>query len=506
MLKNWGNSSLILALGLLLGCSGKPLEVDLAIVNGYIIDGTGASGFHGDVLVQDGRIIELLTNDKGRYTAKTTVDADGLVVTPGFIDVHAHGDPLTTPDFENFLGMGVTTIFLGQDGASPWIRDLRKYIQDDSIRCGVNVGYFAGHGTLRRGSGMEDVPGTQREIERLSDLVEDVMEYGCFGVSTGLEYLPGTYANATELDGLARAVGRYEGMIMSHLRSEDDSVLTRSLEELIKQGEHCRVHAAHLKSVYGKGAERAEAILQIFEDAHERGIQITADMYPYLASYTGLAIVFPPWAKTQEDFEYARISRNAELRRYLHDRVMSRNGPGATLFGNPPFRGQTLEQVALESNRPFVDVLMALGPESMSAAYFIMDEELQDRLFAAPFIVVGSDGSPTMHHPRGYGTFAKVLRRYVFEERLLPLEQAVNKMSGLSAEVTGLEQRGRIAAGMIADLNLIDTALVRDMASFEAPHTLARGFESVYVGGKLAYTSEQGVLGRYGRVLSKREE
>ena len=389
----------------------------------------------------------------------------------------------------------------------PGCASLKRDLLDDSIRTGVNIGYLAGHGTLRRGAGAENQSASARETERLTDLIDDVMEAGCFGVSTGLEYLPGSFAGEDELQGVAKAVGKYDAIIMSHLRSEDDEVLDRSLTELIRQGEYCKVHAAHLKSVYGKGIERAEEIVRIFEDAREAGVEITADMYPYLASYTGIAIVFPEWAKTREAFEYASVSREAELRRYLYDRVMARNGPEATLFGGPPFTGMTLAEVAEEADRSFVDILMRLGPESISAAYFIMDEELQDHLFLAPFVMVGSDGSPTMHHPRGHGTFARVLRKYVFDQHKLSLPVAVHKMSGLSAETIGLKDRGKLAEGYVADINVIDTSNVRDRANiWKSPPFLPKASNGYLLGGRIARAAdgEDGVK-RHGHVLNARE-
>jgi len=466
------------------------------------LDGTGAPAYQADLYIANGKITAIDKKGNFQCTVADTIDATGLIVTPGFIDVHAHGDPMETPDFENFLAMGVTTIFLGQDGSSPWVAELGKLVMDDSLRTGVNIGYMAGHATLRRGSGVGHTAANEREIERMNELVDDAFNAGCFGVSTGLEYVPGNFASQQELKGLAQAVGDHGGMIMSHLRSEDDEVLERSLRELIRQGELCRVHSAHLKSVYGRGSERAEEILGILKEARRDGVEITADMYPYLASYTGISIVFPPWAKTTEDFEYARISRKEELERYLYDRVMARNGPEATLFGGPPFIGKTLREVANEARRPFVDILMMLGPESISAAYFIMDEELQERLFLAPFVMVGSDGSPTMHHPRGHGTFARVLKRFVLDRKLLTLEEAVHKMTGLPAATIGLKQRGLIKEGYLADLTVMDTALVEDRATFANPHIMAEGFIYVIVNGKIARSTGLDKVSRHGHILN----
>lgn len=488
--------------GILSSCGGPSRDADILLTGGYIVDGSGENGYHADIYITGDRISEICPKGSCYGTAAAVIDVTGLVVTPGFVDVHAHGDPYSTPGFENFLAMGVTSIILGQDGTSPWIRELKTYLSGaDSLATGVNIGYMAGHGTLRRGSGVEDAEANEREIERLTDLVRNAMDIGCFGISSGLEYLPGSFAGQRELEGLAMAVGEHQGMIMSHLRSEDDEVLSASLEELIRQGDHTKVHAAHLKSVYGSGEVRADEILNVFEHARDAGVDISADMYPYLASYTGIAIVFPPWAKTREQFDYVKVSREKELRQYLYDRVMSRNGPGATLFGGPPFTGMTLEEVAAKSGGSFVDVLMKLGPQSISAAYFIMDRELQDRLFLSPFVMAGSDGSPTMFHPRGHGTFARVLRYYVLDNRMLTLEEAIRKMSSLPAETINLEERGLIREGNFADIAVFDTTTVRDLATFTQPHLKAQGFNYVFVNGNLAYTESQGLVEMAGHPL-----
>ena len=264
-----------------------------------------------------------------------------------------------------------------------------------------------------------------------------------FGLSTGLD--PGLYADSSELLALAETVGRNNRVIMSHMRNEDDDQIEASMAELIAQGEYAPVHIAHMKSVYGKGAARAEELLDLMAQARSRGFQITADVYPYSASYTGIGILFPAWAKTQEQFDQALDLRREELAEHLRNRVNLRNGPQATLLGTEPYTGKTLADLEAELNQSFEQILIdVIGPEGASGAYFVMDDALQSRLLLDPFVGVSSDGSPTGFHPRGHGTFAKIIEEYVVDRESLELTEAIRKMTSFAADVLGITDRGRI--------------------------------------------------------------
>ncbi|MDX1476556.1 MAG: amidohydrolase family protein [Saprospiraceae bacterium] len=466
----------------------------LHIRDALIIDGTGNPAVTGDICILGDTIARVDTRQQ-RERHTPAIDARGLIVAPGFIDLHAHGDPLATPDFPNFLAMGVTTVCLGQDGSSVPVDQMQEWLaQVRAVTPGVNIVPFAGHGTMRRVVG--DAPDASG-ITRLCAQVDAAMRLGCYGVSMGLEYVPGRSATPEELRAVAGRVGAAGGLIMSHIRNEDDDQLRESLNEMRALADSCRVHIAHLKSVYGRGVERADEIAAML--AADPGM--TADMYPYTASYTGIGILFPPWAKTRSAFEKALIERREELRQYLIDRVERRNGPEATLFGTAPFTGMTLAEVAGAADRHYADVLLDLGPQSVSGAYFIMDSVLQDRLFLHDRVAVSSDGSPTMHHPRGYGTFARVLDRYVRKQQVLSWEEAIHKMSGRSAQILGLTHRGVVRAGNYADLSLIDPATVRDRATYATPHVPAEGVVMTIVNGQIAFREGEGVQGRAGRVL-----
>lgn len=503
--------ALFLIVALLLGSCrplasipGADIPFDLWIRGGQVVDGSGRGAFAADVLLRADTIAYVGEVPAGLVVARDTIDAGGKYVTPGFLDPHAHGDPFATPDFQNFLAMGVTTISLGQDGFSPQKENMGVWLDSlDQQGTGTNVLFFAGHSTLRQLSGVGfHADPSVAQIESLQALLARQIEAGCWGLSTGLEYTPGMYASAAELDALAAITGRYGRVLMSHVRNEDDDALRSSLEELLVLGRHCRVHVSHLKSVYGKGAARAEEILAWLDSARQEGISVTADLYPYSASYTGIGIVFPAWAKAPNDYAAVLKSRRAELAAYLRDRVNRRNGPEATLIGTGPFTGKTLADIARETGKPFEAVLMDdMGPTGASGAYFVMNDELQERLAQDTLIMFCSDGSPTGFHPRGHGTFARVIETYVREKHLFSLEEAVRKMTSLPAQTIGMKDRGLITAGYRADVLVFDPANVRERASFPDPLQLASGMDYVIVNGKIALQSGVFAAERPGRVL-----
>ena len=476
----------------------------LLIQNGTLIDGTGQPGYRADVLLRADTIAFIGSVDPSLIAVKRTIDATGKVVTPGFIDPHSHGDPLTTPDFKNFLAMGVTTIALGKDGSSPAVPDLGTWMQQvaDTVP-GVNIAMFVGHGTLRLLSGINYNPRpTEAQLQAMGKLLTDNLDAGCFGMTTGLEYVPGWYAPDYELEFLARLVGERQKLITSHVRNEDDAVVEASLRELLRQGEHCAVHASHLKVVYGKGSDRAEEILQLLDSARQRGIAVSADVYPYTASYTGIGILFPEWAKPPNDFARVVATRRDELATFLRDKVNQRNGPEATLLGTASYAGKTLAQLAAEQGKPFEDILIDdIKPGGASGAYFVMNDSLQARFITDSTVMICSDGSPTARHPRGHGTFAKIIETFVVQDSLLSLPEAVRKMTSLPAKTMKITDRGRLASGMKADVLVFDPAQVHATATYENPLQLAEGFALVIVNGEVAKEQEKISGERHGRML-----
>ncbi len=495
-------------------------RVDIWIANGLVVDGTGSPGVLTDVLVSDGRIVHVGPVIAETLEAAQRIDAGGLVVAPGFVDAHAHGDPIESGAFHNFLAQGVTTIVLGQDGSSPPAGDFARHLAEiDAARPAVNVATLIGHNTIRAESGVGFAASDPAGRARMADLVASAMDAGAFGLSTGLEYTPGSRGDLDELVAIAEPVGERGGVVSSHMRNEDADRIEESLGELIAQGRGsgAPVHASHLKVVLGSDLEQAGRLLALMDSARAEGIRITADVYPYTASFTGLSILFPDWARPPSDYETVVRERRQELSEYLRVRVESRNGPAATLFGSGPWAGQTLAQVARSTGRPFPDILIELGPSGARAAYFVMDEDVMTRFLLDPFTAIASDGSPTMAHPRGYGSFARVLGRFVRDEGRLSLEEAVRKMTLLPASIYGLERegeaetelnpgdrqaavspgdaparenppRGRIAPGWAADLAIFSLAEIRDPADFQNPHRLAGGMATVIVNGTVAWS------------------
>jgi N-acyl-D-amino-acid deacylase len=479
---------------------------DLLLEQATIVDGTGKAPYVANLLVNGDSIAFIGTDTTASYIANRKINARGLILTPGFIDTHAHGNPMETPEFRNFLAMGVTTLCLGQDGFSPEQEDIRLWMDSvNAVRPAVNVALFVGHSTLRLLSGAQyDSIPSDEDLTAMEKLLADALEAGCFGMTTGLEYTPGYYASSAELNRLAKVVGANNGLLMSHMRNEDDQFVESSIRELLAQGKYCPVHVSHIKVVYGKGEKRAEEILQLLDSARTSGIEVTADFYPYTASYTGIEILFPEWAKKPYDYQEVLKSRKTELATYLRNRVLRRNGPEATLIGSGPFAGKTLAQISEELKKPFEEALMEdIGPYGASGAYFIMDEPLQEALLKDPHVMICTDGGPTMSHPRSSGAFAKIIETYVVEKKMLQLPEAIRKMSGLPAQTLGIKKRGLIMQGYKADIILFDPREVRENATYEEPFQLASGFRYVFVNGQLVKEGQDFQENRYGEMLVK---
>ncbi|MBC3764593.1 N-acyl-D-amino-acid deacylase family protein [Neptunicella marina] len=493
-----------LAVSLLLaGFAARASVVDVLFTHARVIDGSGRPAFIGDVAVTGGQVSFVGDAAKHNIIATQTIDAAGKYLTPGFIDLHAHGNPVKDGAFTNFISMGVTSVVLGQDGFSPAISGIQSWQQQwDPQGVAVNIGMLVGHGSLRRYVGIGNVSNvSEKQISAMESVLNNALDTH-FGLSTGLEYVPAIHAPESELIALAKIVGKKHRLIMSHMRSEDDDKLFTSIHELARQGKFAKVHISHIKSVYGQGAERGKDIVALLEQYNNERIHITADIYPYTASYTGLAILFPQWAKTDGMMQRAVQTRRKELEQYLLNKVLSRGGPGSTLMGTGKYKGRTLEEVATLLEKPFQDVLIDdLGPEGASAAYFIMDDALQEELLKSRLVAIGSDGSPTMYHPRGYGSFAKVLQQYVKQQGLLTIEKAIYKMTGLAAQIIGLPKRGLIREGYSADLLLFDLNQIKSHADYQHPHQLATGFEWVMVNGKFAIEQGNVNLNRQGQLL-----
>lgn len=482
----------------LAGCSGpadsvKAASHDLAITNATIVDGTGKPAYKGTVLIRDGRFAAVGNVDTATLDAARTIDAGGKVLAPGFIDMHSHGNPLTQ-SFENFLAMGVTSVVLGQDGSNPVDTPLKPWLATlEADGAEVNVLALAGHGSIRREAGIPDAVRKldAAQSQRLAEVLEASLALGLHGMSTGLEYVPGIYSEPSEIVALGKVINRHGGILMSHMRSENDDRIEDSIRELVPHNPDGRVHISHLKDIYGKGVERAKSLLDFIDNLAQQGHALTADVYPYTAGYTWIGIVFPEWALPPTDYAKVVAERRDELAAYLQQRVTDRGGPEAILFGTAPYPGKRLSEVAAEKKQSFVDVLIELGPTGASAAHFTMDATLQDTLVASMKTALSTDGGPGLSHPRSSGTYARLIEHFVVKTRQLSLEDAVYKASGLPARIMNLPDRGTIKVGQWADAVLFDPASVRERATYVEPQALAEGFDLVLVNGVVARENER---------------
>jgi len=475
---------------------------DVVIRGGLVIDGLGNERKRADVVIRKDRIVHVGDVDP-RVRGAREIAAQGAVITPGFFDMHAHGGPLG--DVEYALAQGITTLVLGQDGASPAEHIGAWLAKVDVSRPRVNIATLVGHVTVRNqsGAGLRKNP-SAKEIEKMQSLVDKALQEGAFGLSLGLEYDPGRSADLDELVAIARPVGARNAVVMSHLRSEDDDRIHASLDELFEQCRRAgaRAHIAHLKIVLGKGVDRADQLLARMAAARSQGLSITADLYPYAASYTSLSILFPDFARPPNSYALAKRNRRGELESFVRARVEKRNGPLATVFGSGPYAGKTLAAVAKEQGVPFERVLLDLGPNGAEAAYFVMDEAVVERLYADPFVMIGTDGGGGGRHPRGFGAFAKILDDYVRQRHVVTLEESVRKMTSLSAAALGLSgDRGCLAAGCAADMLIFDPEAVRVHADFHAPHRPATGMRFVLVNGIIERENERATNARAGKAL-----
>ena len=490
---------------------GVARESGLLLRDVLLVDGTGAAPRASDVLVLGDAIAAVGRVAPDAARGLRVVEGGGRVLAPGFIDLHAHGDPLQVA-YTPFLAMGVTTVVLGQDGGSPALEGAARDAGSlaawmDAVAAAtpdINVATLSGHGALRRRAGIDD--GIRRpgdaQLDRLRRVLEGDLRAGAFGLSTGLEYVPGRYAEMRELTALGPVVAGVDGVAMSHMRSEDAEDVRASILELLQAAGPARAHVSHLKMVYGRGRQTAEDLLAFLGGLRGTGNVPTADAYPYEASYTGVAILFPEWALPPNDYAAVSAARGEELRAWLQARMEKRNGPGALLFGTGPHAGRTLEQVARAQGRPWVEVLVETGPEGGQAAHFVMDRALQDGLLLAPFVAVASDGSPGGSHPRGAGTFARWIEEFVVRGNHVPIDEAVRKATSLPAAILGLRDRGVVRVGAKADLVLFDPTRVHARADYVDPTAMAEGFDLVLVNGRPAFEGgEAGV--RAGRMLRK---
>jgi N-acyl-D-aspartate/D-glutamate deacylase len=511
----------------------QPAQSALLIQRATIVDGSGAPAFTGEVLVENGRVVQVgkagsVKASPHRGAPLETFDARGLVVAPGFIDVHTHADDVAErPLAENFIRMGVTSIVAGNCGGSAVdVGDGLARIRAAGVA--VNFATLVGHNTVRTA-----VMGTARraptadELARMRALVREAMAEGAVGLSTGLQYVPGTYAEAAEIVELAKEAGSAGGLYASHMRNEGTAI-DEAVAETIAVGEaaQCPVQISHLKIDSPSRWGEAARVLGLIDRARQRGLDVEADQYAYTAASSALSIRFPSWVlEGGQPKILERLDDAATWARIKEETIGLFKARGftdlsfavvASYRADPTLNGLSIKQIAqrlrgsdsVDAQVEVARLMLRSGGASM--VYHLMSESDVSRIMQHPMVALASDASVNtpgqgMPHPRGYGNTVRVLGTYVRDRRVLTLEEAVRKMTSLPAAHFGFADRGLIEPGYAADLVIFDPRTVADRATFDAPHAYPAGLPHVIVNG--VFVVRDGVVtgGRPGAILARTE-
>ena len=531
---------------------------DIVIRNGLVVDGTGRPGFRADVGIISDRIATVGELDA---PARRVLDVEGCAVSPGFIDVHSHTDELVmaNPTCESKVTQGVTTEVSGNcgDSAAPrggrqnleesasWLADygieldwstMSEFLHKlDRLPKSINFVTLVGHGIVRSAAmGYEDRKPTDRELGEMRRLVDQSMEAGAFGLSTGLIYPPSCYAQTEELIELCKVVARYKGIYATHMRNEGQGLL-QAVDEAVRIGRQAGVgvQISHHKACGRKSWGKVKDSLAKIDEARSQGMDIWADQYPYVATATGLGTVLPKWAHDGGTSALLARLSDSEDRRKLREQLMTDSNCGwIGDFGgwdsivvtsvrqekNRQCEGMSITQIARAAEKHPVDVVMDLVLEergSVGMMHFVINEEDVATVMRHPAVIIGSDAtarsttgqlSKGKTHPRSYGTFARVFGKYVREDGILTLEEAVAKMTGRTAKRLSLVDRGVLAEGYFADITVFDPDSIADKATFAEPHRTASGIRYVLVNGGIVidegHLVEPGSCGP-GRVLRR---
>jgi N-acyl-D-amino-acid deacylase len=484
------------------------LRVDLLIRGGQVFDGTGADAFQADVGVREDRIVFVGDSRKQQVDAARVIDATALIVSPGFIDPHTHADadlldPVRHSNL-NYLMQGVTTVIVGNDGGgTPHPAKTFDTWQKQGI--GTNAAILVGHGAVRREIlGVNDVQPTAEQLEKMRLLVRGAMEEGAIGLSTGLFYVPGSFAKTEEVIELSKVAGEKGGYYDTHMRDESTYTIgvLGSIQETIRIGReaHIPVHISHIKAlgpeVWGKSTD----VIAMIRKAQDEGIKVTADQYPYEASGSSLdAALIPHDVQILPPEQLGNLSsdqgKRTKVLEEIAENLEHRGGAERLLFTSkvvPELHGHTLAQVAQQRKKTPVEAALDLFVEmrktkktgALAVASFNMNEQDIENFMRQNWVMTGSDGSPG--HPRKYGTFPRKIRMYALDKKVIPLPFAIHSSSGLTAESLHLDQRGLLRTGYFADLIVFDPKAIADQATYENPEVLASGMKYVLVNGKLA--------------------
>ena len=479
------------------------------IINVQIIDGTGKPAYKASVRIQGKKIMELGQLKAG--TNEQVIDGKGLVLAPGFIDAHSHhfGDLDDHPEAIPTNSQGITTIIIGQDGGSYAMDSLTKMFKEHSMA--VNVGTYTGQGTLREEvMGENDVyrEASQAEIDKMKIILQKELEKGSLGLSTGLEYEQAIFSSKDEVIQLAKVTAAAKARYMSHIRSEDIK-FQEAIDEIIEIGRVTKmpVQISHIKIALKDDWETSKALITKLEKARAAGINITADVYPYTYWNSTLRVLFPTRDYTNPVSAEFAVNHTFDA----NESYLVKYAPVEA------YRGKTLAAIAaMRNEKPSVS-LMALiaiasdfkeknpdfkGTVEAIAAKSMIEKDIAN-FIAWPYTTICSDGSAS-GHPRGHGAFTRVLSKYVREDKIISLENAIHKMTGLTAKHLGIKDRGIIAAGNYADLVLLNPATVKDNSTIQNATALSTGIEMVWINGQLTYQNQK-ATGNYPGVLIKRK-
>ncbi len=479
---------------------------DYVLKNGKILDGTGNSWFYSDLAIRDGKIAAI--GQQLNEVGAKVIDAAGLIISPGFIDVHTHieGDEIKTPTADNFIMDGVTSVVTGNCGSSQ--TDIGAYLRFiDSLRLSINVATLAGHNDIRRAAmGNANRDPSEEEMKVMESLMAKAMQQGAIGLSTGLIYIPGTYSKTGEIVRLAKVAAHYHGVYASHMRSESDSV-TNAIEEAITIGREARipVEISHFKLSGQSNWGRSKETIPMIIAARNEGLDVTIDQYPYTASSTSMSTMLPDDVLADgNDSVMARLKRPSvrkyvisEMLKSLKRRKLKHFSYAVVAYhrADTSLNGKSVEAINLLKGKrhkaraeaeTVIDMMLEGGA---GMVFHGMSDSDVESIMRYPFNMFASDASIREYnqgkpHPRGYGTNARVLSYYVREKKIITLEEAVRRMTSLPAQKFQIRDRGLLKEGMQADIVIFDPQKVRDLSTFIDPHQYSTGFRYVFVNGK----------------------